>query len=237
MFPDEIGLNFGGGFPADGGARRPQVAAIDALIGGIVEAVALALCPFACKTDIEPVIDDGDIDHAFEPALMIIAQFAGRHCLELIGGFGGDEIDHAGGRIAAIERALGPAQNLDLADVVEFLFEEMVSDKRHVVEGDSHGGICRHRDRLRADAANLDAVAGEIRFGEGEVRHLFHQIGAACGLRGGELFLTEGRDRNGNGLHIGAAQFRRCHGHGFDRRPWRGGLRDMHRQLGMGDGL
>ena len=64
----------------------------------------------------------------------------------------------------------------------------MIADERNVVERDRHRRIGRHRNRLRADAAQLDAVAGEIGLGEGHVRHLLEQIGTARGLRSVSCF-------------------------------------------------
>ncbi len=92
----------------------------------------------------------------------------------------------------------------------------MVADERRVVEGNRHGGIGADGNRLCADASYLDVITGEVRFGEGEVRDLFHQIGAACCLRCCQLFLTHRRDRDGHALHIGSAQFGRGNGDGFD---------------------
>ena len=111
-------------------------------------------------------------------------------------------IDHTCRRVAAIKRALRPAQNFDLANVVEFLFEEMIADEWNVVERDRDGRIGRHRNRLRADAANLDVVAGEIGFREGEIRNFLHQIGPARDLARGQLFLRQRGDRDRNGLDI-----------------------------------
>ena len=104
--------------------------------------------------------------------------------------------------------------------------------KRNVVEGDGDGRIGRHRNRLRADTANLDAVAGEICFREGEVRHLFHKIRPARGLCLRQLFLRHRRDRDRNVLHI-AADFGRCDGHGFQRRTGNGGRRCRGHMLGQ----
>ena len=108
-----------------------------------------------------------------------------------------------------------PAQHFDLANVVEFLLEEMIADERNVVERDRHRGIGRHRNRLRADTANLDVVTGEIGFGECEVRNFLHQIGAARDLARRQLFLRQRRDRNRNRLNI-ALDLRRRDDDGFD---------------------
>ncbi len=141
VFPDEIGLQLVDGFPTDGDTARPQIAAVDALICKRIEGIALTLGPFTGKADIEAVVDDGNVQHAFEAALAIVSEFGARHRFELIGWLGGGDVHHACGRIAAVERALGPAQNFQLPDIEEFLFEEMIADKRCVVQRDGHRRI------------------------------------------------------------------------------------------------
>src|SRR6185437_6948655 len=146
---------------------------------------------------------------SFETALAIVAEFGGCHGFKLVGRFGAGEIDHAGRCVASVERSLRPAQYLDLRNVVKFLFEEVIADEGDVVECDGDGRIGGDRDRLRADSADLDRVAGEVCLGESQVRYLLDQIGAACGLCGRQLFLTERGDGDGNALDIGAAKFGR----------------------------
>ena len=130
-----------------------------------------------------------NVDHAFVAAVGVIAPIGRQHRFELIGRFGGNDVHHARRRVAAIERALRAAQHFDLIDVVKFLLEEMIADERNIVQRDGHGRIGRHRNRLRADAADLNGVAGEIGLGESEVRHFLHKIRPARDLPRGELFL------------------------------------------------
>ncbi len=216
-----------GGLPANGRAAGPQIAAIDAFVCQRVVGIALALGPFSGEAEIEPIVHDGDVDHPLEAALLVIADFARCHRFELIGRFGSGDVHHTRGRVAPIERTLRPAQHFQLSDVEEFLFEEMISDERRVVQGHCDSRVGGHRDRLGADAADVDAVAAEIRFGEGKVRHLFHQIGAARGLRGGQLLLAQRGDRDGDALHICAAEFRRGNRHRFHRRTRWCGLGEL----------
>ncbi len=144
MFPHQISLHMLKWLPADGRPARPQVTAVDSLIGERVEAVALALCPFTGEADVEAVVQDGDVDHTFEAALVVVAQFGTRHRFELVGRFGGGDVHHASRRIAPIERALRPAEHLQLANIEEFLFEEMVADERDVVQ-------CHRNSRIGGD--------------------------------------------------------------------------------------
>lgn len=62
----------------------------------------------------------------------------------------------AGAQSAVTPRALRPAQHLCLGEIIEFLFEEMISYERNIVERDSDRRIGRHRDCLGADAADLN---------------------------------------------------------------------------------
>src|SRR6185437_12072623 len=124
------------------------------------------LRPCARNTDIEAVIKNRHVQGAHQSPRVVVAGFDLCHRFPLVGGFGGNDVYDTGGRVAAIERALRAAQHFHLADVEEFLFEQVIADERHVVEGDGHGGIGGHRNRLGAAAADLDVVASEIGLGE-----------------------------------------------------------------------
>ncbi len=87
---------------------------------------------------------DGNIRHRLQAALVVIADVNGPARLVLVGGLRRNDIDDAGGSVAAIERTLWPAQHLNVLDVEKFLLEEMVADERDVVEGDGDGRIGRH---------------------------------------------------------------------------------------------
>ena len=120
---------------------------------------------------------------------MIAANLGRRHSLELIGRFCGCEIDDAGGRIATVECALRSAQHFYLRQIVEFLFKEVVADEGNIIQRDGHGRIGGDRDGLGPDSAQLDAVAGKIRFGEAHIRDLLDEVRAAGGLGRSELLL------------------------------------------------
>ena len=153
MLPDEIAVKIRGRVPADCQPPRPQIAAVDRRVQGRVGGIAVALRPLARHANIQAIIDDRNIDHAFEAAVLIIADVGGRHGLELIRWLGRFQIDHACRRVAPIKRALRTAQHFDLADVVEFLLEEMIADERRVVERNRHRRVGRHRNCLCPDAA------------------------------------------------------------------------------------
>ncbi len=69
----------------------------------------MTLRPFAGNTDIEAIIDNWNVDHAFKAAISIVSNIGGCHRFKLIGWFCGDEINDTGRRVAAIKRALRPA--------------------------------------------------------------------------------------------------------------------------------
>src|SRR6185437_6561797 len=187
--PDKVGLNLLARLPADRHAARPQIAAIDGLARRLVERIAVAYGPFARNTNVEAVIDNREIEHAFETAVFVIADIDGCHGLELIGRLGRNHIHDTCGCIAAVKRALWSAQHFHLTYVIEFLLEEMIADEGNIVERDRYRRVGRNGDRLRADTADLDVVTGEIRFRKRQVRDLLHEIGAASSLCRGQLLL------------------------------------------------
>src|SRR6185312_11302271 len=88
-------------------AARPQITAVNSLVSKFVERISLPLCPFPRDAQVNPIINNGKIDHSFEATLVVIAKFARCHRLELIGRLGRYQIDNARGRISSVERALG----------------------------------------------------------------------------------------------------------------------------------
>src|SRR3546814_16860841 len=84
-------------------------------------------------------------------------------------GFGGDDIDHARGRIAAEQRALRAAQHLDAFEVEEFGLEQAGREQRVAIEVDRGRAVAGRADAQVADATDREARAGEIGLGEGDV--------------------------------------------------------------------
>src|SRR6185437_4326329 len=129
MFPDEIYLHALNRLESECDARGPEVTAIDGLAGDFIEAVTIALRPFARDAQIGAVVHYRNIDHAFVAAVVIITPVSREHGFELIRRFGRDDVHHARSCIAAIERSLRPAQNFNLTDVVEFLLEKVIAQE------------------------------------------------------------------------------------------------------------
>ncbi len=123
----------------------------------------------------------------------------------MVGRLGREQVDDARRRVAAVKRALRAAQDFDLAQIIEFLLEEMIAQEGNVVEGNRHRRIGGHRNGLRADTADLDVVAGEIGFGKGQVRHVLDEIRTALPSAWPSLLLAHRGDRDGHGLNVGCA--------------------------------
>src|SRR6185437_10598473 len=109
VFPDEPGAQLAGWLDAQRDTRGPQIAAIDGIACKFVSGVAVALRPFAGDAKIGAIIDDREVYHPFEPAILIVAQIAAGHRFELVRWLGRYEIHHAGRGVAAIKRTLWPA--------------------------------------------------------------------------------------------------------------------------------
>src|SRR3546814_15790757 len=87
---------------------------------------------------------DRHVEHPGHPAAVIIADLALDAALEPVQlRLGGDEVDDAASRVAAIERALRSAQHLQPLHVEEFLLEEAVGDETDIVEADRDARIGR----------------------------------------------------------------------------------------------
>src|SRR3546814_294848 len=95
---------------------------------------------------------------------------------------GGDQIDDAAGRIATIECALRSTENFHTLKIEKLLLEESVVDHRDIVEADGNARIGGCGDRLRANAADREIIAGEVRLGKRQVRHRAHEVGTGFDL-------------------------------------------------------
>src|SRR6185437_582178 len=127
---------------------------------------------------------------------------------------------------------LRPEKHFGLPELAEFLLEELIADEGYVVERNGDGGIGGDRNRLGANAADLDAITTEVRFREGQVRNLFDQIRSACRLCRRQLFLGQRGDGNRNALHIRTTQLGRSNCNGFHCRAlWRS-LSQRKREIG-----
>src|SRR3546814_373070 len=138
-----------------------------------------------CSSDLAKLVGyDRHVEHPGHPAAVIIADLALDAALEPVQlRLGGDEVDDAASRVAAIERALRSAQHLQPLHVEEFLLEEAVGDETDIVEADRDARIGRSRNRFGADAADRDVIARKIRFTESKVRHGGEDGGDAVDLR------------------------------------------------------
>src|SRR3546814_5262523 len=79
---------------------------------------------------------------------------------------GGDQIDDAAGRIATIECALRSTENFHALKIEKLLLEATEVDHRDIVEADGNARIGGCGDRLRANAADREFIAGAVRLGK-----------------------------------------------------------------------
>src|SRR6185437_5638032 len=93
-------------------------------------------------------------------------------------------------RIPPIEGALWPSEHLNLGHIVEFLFEEMIANKRNIIKRNGNRRIGGHGDCLGPDTSQLYAVTREVGFRECHVRNLFDKVRTTGRLCGRELFLA-----------------------------------------------
>lgn len=142
MLPDDVGAEVAARFSRYRCAGRPQVSTIDAPLGEGVVIEAVALGPCARYANAQRV-GDRDVEHPAQPRGIVASGFAFHLAAETGFGLCGDNVDHAGGRIAAIKRALRTAQHFDALNIEEFLFKQAVPDQRRVVETDSDRWVAR----------------------------------------------------------------------------------------------
>ena len=181
MLPDQVRAKPVAGNPLHRSAGRPEVAPVDVPLGEAVVVEALAAGPGAGDADAQRVAER-NVDHAVQAHRAVIADLGLHFGAEMGVRQGGDHVDHAGRRVAAIERALRAAQHLDAGQVEEFRFEQSVAHQRRVVEAHCDRRIARRRNRLGPDPADREIVHAEIAFREGDVRNRSQQFRAAFDL-------------------------------------------------------
>ena len=169
VIADQVEPGVGIGLPRQGAADRIQVAPVDP--GIVVGVVGIAVAVEIGAGDADPQrVGQGQVEHPLHLLGIVIAVF------ELAGGvdrrqvgLGGDEVDHARGRVAAEQRALRPAQDFDPLKVEEFALKQAGDDQRHVVDVDRGRRVAGGADAQIADAADGEARRREIGLGEGDV--------------------------------------------------------------------
>ena len=179
-------------FPGKRAAHRIEFAAIDVAIVIFVVGEAVPVEPQAGNADAEG-ISQRQVEHrlGFFGIVIAVLEFAaGVDSGEI--GFGGNEIDHARGRVAAEQRALRAAQHLDPFQVIELAFEQASRYQRHVVDVDRGRAVARRAGAQVANAADGEARRGEIGLGETDVGQRLLQ---RCGVD--DLLLLEVLCREG----------------------------------------
>jgi hypothetical protein len=120
-----------------------------------------------------------DVTHATADArLELVARRLGRHQ------------DRAGHGVAAVERALGPLEHLDLLYVEELFVEAVRVGAEHTVDNVGEG---RLRVAGRDDTADAELRIADVgRVHERDVRHQAHEIAGALDARALDRVLAEG---------------------------------------------
>ena len=188
------------GLEAQRHAGRPQAAVVGVVAGEGVRAEPVAAQIGAGGPQREHFAQRR-IHHAAQLDRVMIAVLGAhiaRHHAELR--LGGDQIHHAARRVAAIQRALRPAQHLHPLDVEELGLEQVIRGQRRVVDVYAGRRIPRCGHQLRADSANREVRPGEIALREIDVGNGQHQIGAAVDLLLLQLILAERGNRDGHRL-------------------------------------
>ena len=198
MIEDEQGAEAVGRFNRYRGAHTPEFACIHIAARDGIGHIAIALEIGSGKAHGNPVADR-NVDHALIFHAAIISEGdRGIAPPFLHHRLGGDGIEHAARRIAAIKGTLRTAQDLDPLHVEEFGFEQQVAGQGHVILVHADTGIAGCRHRVISDAAYLEIVAGEIALGEADIRDRFHEVGTTCELQLVQRILVEGRNRDRN---------------------------------------
>src|SRR3546814_11829407 len=89
----------------------------------------------------------------------------------------------------------------DLFEVEEFLLEKAVVDHARIVERHREAGVAGRRNRLSADAAERDVIAGEVRLAERKVRRREHIVVAALDIMLGPILLRDHRTGQPHARH------------------------------------
>ena len=196
MFPDARHAEPVRRLRLDRRAKAPERPAVDVVAGIDIVHDALAVEIEARHAHPE-FLAGRQVHETLEPDHVVIAIFAGHARavfaqLRLVG----EDVDDAAGGVAAIERALRPAQHLDSLHIVEFRVGDAGAIDRRIIFGDADALIASRRDQGIADTANLKIARSVKLLAIVEVGHLQRQIGGAVEAAGFQRLLREGRDRD-----------------------------------------
>ncbi len=187
-------------------ARRAFVVAAEAVVAagcGVVDPVVAMLAQD--REARRPVVAERATDGALEVRVAIGAVAHVEVAFGFVRRLLRIELDHAGRRVAAEQRALRAAQHFDLVDVEDReAFENRVFEHDVVVD-ERHGLRCVQVEIGVAEAADVEARkrAPERRFDQ-QARHAARQElhVVAAGLDDVEFLGVDRRDRLGHLLHV-----------------------------------
>ena len=237
----EIDRGPGRRLPPDRTADGEIVPAVD-LVGNIgagihrgVDIVDRTVAPFKETGGAEGqfILNDRDVEGGLHLEIVVIAvsNFTlGTDLFQIR--LLGDLVDRAAGGVAAVKRALRPAQNLDPFQIVIGRRRQRRAAEINVVDVHRHAAVAGGGDGGRADAANLEIRRSEIAVGKGDGRNCELQVAETFDLMRRKLIGIERRHRNGDVLNI-LCRFLCRDDHGFDlcrRRQSRGQQQGAHAQ-------
>ena len=128
-----------------------MITPVNAVSGRQILGVAVALQVEPREAQFECWINR-QVDRALNTNRVEIAILRGDKALELVAGLAGDQVDRSARRVAAIKRALRPAQHLDPLNVEKFVLGTHADGRE--VEQDAGAIVGGRRNRVVADAAN-----------------------------------------------------------------------------------
>ena len=201
--------------PGQTGTAAILIGAVDIAVGEDVVLVAIARRRPQREAAGE-IFRNAAADITGNPAIAVIAERDIDHRFRRIRRLAGVDVHRADRRVAAVKRALRPAQHFNGADVEQVLLNGTRGGDIHAIDEDADIGLNTRIGARSTDTANLHhrvtVVVGlqDVQAGD-EMRQLRHAADAAVF----KLIAGEGGNRHRDFLHVLGAFFRRDD-HGFD---------------------
>ena len=190
-FPHEVDAEPIVRLPLGAEAALPEVAVVfvdvEQRIGG--EAVALQ---HVHRRAHRKSVAEGHVHIALQTLRVVVAAVQGDAGVVTVLRAVGEDVDHAAGRVTAVQGALRSAQDFDPLHVEEVRVAEAAADQRDVVLVHADTAVGGGADRLGADAADLEVEPAEVAAGGVDVRDRLQKVGAALDLLGLQAVGREG---------------------------------------------
>ena len=186
-------------------AARDRIGGAEVQVLRRIERIAIALASREGGANARLVLSEGQLDRALGLDRVIIA-VAERQITVVAReiGLAGDEVDRAARRIAAVKRALRPAQDFDALEIIKLLAVARAEALIDFVDIDPDRR-CRRSRKLVGDRDAAEREIGlRIRIGRGhlDIGQAAHEVTRLADPARREIFGREGRDGGGNILKI-----------------------------------